>query len=156
MPNIKIDNIEPSSRCAFGVAARCGAPVGRASESHRIGHPVRMIFGSHVILLSRDADADRAFLAEVLGFEHVDAGGGWLIFGLPPAEAAIHPADAPGAELYFMCDDLVAEMESLAAKGVTCSDVEEARWGSVTKIRLPGGGEVGLYQPRHAAMVEQP
>ncbi len=115
-----------------------------------------MIFGSHVVLLSRDADADRAFLAEVLGFEHVDAGGGWLIFGLPPAEAAIHPADASGAELYFMCDDLVAEMRTLAAKGVQCSEVEEARWGSVTKIRLPGGGEVGLYQPRHPAMVEQP
>ncbi len=112
-----------------------------------------MIFGSHFVLLSHDADADRAFLAEVLGFDHVDAGGGWLIFGLPPAEAAVHPADAPGSELYFMCDDLVAEMRALAEKGVQLSDVEEARWGSVTKIRLPGGGEVGLYQPRHAAMV---
>ena len=113
-----------------------------------------MIYGSHVILLSSDADADRAFLADVLGFEHVDAGGGWLIFGLPPAEAAVHPADAPGAELYLMCDDLAMEMRALEAKGVRCSEVEEARWGSVTKIRLPGGGEVGLYQPRHASMVE--
>ncbi|MGZ4691919.1 MAG: VOC family protein [Acidimicrobiia bacterium] len=115
-----------------------------------------MIFGSHFVLFSSDADADRAFLADVLGFENVDAGGGWLIFGLPPAEAAIHPADAPGSELYFMCDDLVAEMQALAAKGVQCSEVEEARWGSVTKIRLPGGGEAGLYQPRHATMVERP
>jgi catechol 2,3-dioxygenase-like lactoylglutathione lyase family enzyme len=113
-----------------------------------------MIFGSHFVLFSSDADADRAFLAEVFGFEHVDAGGGWLIFGLPPAEAAIHPAEASGSELYFMCDDLVAEMRTLVAKGVPCSEVEEARWGSLTKIRLPGGGEVGLYQPRHAAMVE--
>jgi catechol 2,3-dioxygenase-like lactoylglutathione lyase family enzyme len=112
-----------------------------------------MIFGAHVILFSRDADADRAFLADVLGFDNVDAGGGWLIFGLPPAEAAVHPADDSGAELYFMCDDLVAEMRALGDKGVHMSDVEEARWGSVTKIRLPGGGEVGLYQPRHAAMV---
>jgi catechol 2,3-dioxygenase-like lactoylglutathione lyase family enzyme len=113
-----------------------------------------MIYGSHVVVFSADADADRAFLADVLGFEHVDAGGGWLIFGLPPAEVAVHPADAPAAELYFMCDDLAAEMKALAAKGVVCSEVEEARWGSITKIRLPGGGEVGLYQPRHAAMVQ--
>jgi catechol 2,3-dioxygenase-like lactoylglutathione lyase family enzyme len=114
-----------------------------------------MIFGAHVVLFSRDADADRAFLADVLGFEHVDAGGGWLIFGLPPAEAAVHPADAPGAELYLMCDDLANEMQTLAANGVQCSEVEEARWGSITKIRLPAGGEVGLYQPRHPMMVDR-
>ncbi len=112
-----------------------------------------MIYGSHFVVFSTDAEADRAFLADVLGFEHVDAGGGWLIFGLPAAEAAIHPAEVPGAELYLMCDDLAAEMRTLADKGVQCSEVEEARWGSVTKVRLPGGGEVGLYQPRHAAMV---
>ena len=105
-----------------------------------------MIYGSHFVLFSRDAEADRAFLADVLGFDHVDAGGGWLIFGLPPAEAAVHPSDASGSELYFMCDDLVAEMSALAEKGAQLSEVEEARWGSVTKIRLPGGGEVGLYQ----------
>jgi catechol 2,3-dioxygenase-like lactoylglutathione lyase family enzyme len=113
-----------------------------------------MIFGAHVIVFSTDADADREFFAEVLGLDHVDAGGGWLIFGLPPAEAAVHPAEQPGAELYFMCDDLAAQMHELADRGVRCSEVEEARWGSVTKIRLPGGGEIGLYQPRHAAMVE--
>jgi catechol 2,3-dioxygenase-like lactoylglutathione lyase family enzyme len=115
-----------------------------------------MIFGTHVVIYSNDADADRAFLADVLGFEYVDAGGGWLIFGVPPAEVAIHPAEAPASELYFMCDDLAAEMRTLAEKGVQFSEVAEPRWGSVTKIRLPGGGEVGLYQPRHAAMVERP
>lgn len=114
-----------------------------------------MIFGSHVVLFSSGAEADRAFVTDVLGFDFVDAGGGWLIFGLPPAELAIHPAEAAGAELYFMCDDLATEMRSLAERGVQCSEVEEARWGSVTKIRLPGGGTVGLYQPRHAAMVER-
>ena len=109
-----------------------------------------MIFGSHVILYSNDATADRAFFREVLGFSSVDAGNGWLIFALPPAEAAVHPADdSVSTALYFMCDDLQAEISTLEAKGVTCSDVEEARWGSVTKIALPGGGEVGLYQPRH-------
>ena len=109
-----------------------------------------MIFGAHVIVYSRDASADRTFFAEVLGFPSVDAGHDWLIFALPPAELAVHPTDDAGSdELYFMCDDLRAEMRGLADKGVRCSEVEEARWGSVTKIRLPGGGEVGLYQPKH-------
>ena len=108
-----------------------------------------MINGAHVILYSRDADADRAFLSDVLGFSSVDAGHGWLIFALPPAEAAIHPADAPACDLYLMCDDLSGEMESLAAKGVQCGAVHEERWGVVSSISLPGGGEVGLYEPRH-------
>jgi catechol 2,3-dioxygenase-like lactoylglutathione lyase family enzyme len=109
-----------------------------------------MIFGSHVIVYSRDATADRDFFREVLGFSSVDAGNGWLIFALPPAEVAVHPTEGTVlADLYFMCDDLQAEMQALAAKGVACSQVEEARWGSVTKISLPGGAEVGLYQPKH-------
>ena len=109
-----------------------------------------MIFGSHVIVYSEDAAADRGFFREVLGFSSVDAGNGWLIFALPPAEVAVHPAEGTSSTaLYLMCDDLEAEMSALGAKGVTCSHVEEARWGSVTKIALPGGGEVGLYQPRH-------
>jgi catechol 2,3-dioxygenase-like lactoylglutathione lyase family enzyme len=114
-----------------------------------------MIFGSHIVIFSADADADRAFFTETLGFDHVDAGGGWLIFGLPPAEAAVHPADSAGAELYLMCDDLAAEMRRLTDQGVQCSAVEQAGWGSITKIRLPGGGEVGLYQPTHPVMVER-
>jgi len=80
----------------------------------------------------------------------VEAGHGWLIFALPPGEAAVHPSDESGVhELYFMCDDLKTEMASLAKKGATCSKVQEQRWGSITKMRLPGGGEVGLYQPKH-------
>ena len=109
-----------------------------------------MIFGAHVILYSKDANADRVFLRDVLGFPSVDAGHGWLIFKLPPSEVAVHPAeqnDRP--ELYFMCDNLQAEILTLAASGVSCSEVEEARWGSVTRIQLPGGGQVGLYQPKH-------
>ena len=109
-----------------------------------------MIFGAHVIVYSKDAEADRAFFRDVLGLSSVDAGHGWLIFALPPAEIAVHPAeDNVGHELYLLCDDLDAEIAALAAKGVLCSDVEQARWGSVTRIRLPGGGEVGLYQPKH-------
>src|SRR5205809_7095122 len=109
-----------------------------------------MIYGAHMIVYSKDADADRLFFRDVLGFDSVDAGHGWLIFALPPAEAAFHPADENGRhELYLMCDDLKAEMASLKEKGVVCSEVQEARWGSITQIRLPGGGEVGLYQPKH-------
>lgn len=109
-----------------------------------------MIFGAHVVIYSKDAEADRTFFRDVLGFKSVDAGHGWLIFALPPGEAAFHPSAGNGPqELYFMCEDLKAEMTSLAKKGIECSDVQEARWGSITKMRLPGGGEVGLYQPKH-------
>ena len=109
-----------------------------------------MISGAHVIVYSKDAEADRAFFRDVLGLKSVDAGHGWLIFALPPGEAAFHPSDENGVhELYFMCDSLKAEMASLAKKGAKCSEVQEARWGSITKMRLPGGGEVGLYQPKH-------
>jgi len=109
-----------------------------------------MILGAHVIVYSQDANADRAFLRDVLGFSSVDAGHGWLIFALPPAEVAVHPAEENNRhELYFMCDDLKAEMAALKKKGVRCSEVQEARWGSITKIQLPGGGEAGLYQPKH-------
>ena len=109
-----------------------------------------MTFGAHVIVYSKDATADRAFFRDVLGLTSIDAGHGWLIFALPPAEVAVHPGeDHDRHELYFMCDDLKAEILALGAKGVRCSEVQEARWGSITKIRLPGGSEVGLYQPKH-------
>jgi catechol 2,3-dioxygenase-like lactoylglutathione lyase family enzyme len=109
-----------------------------------------MISGAHVVLYSRDAEADRRFLTEVLGLASVDGGRGWLIFALPPAEVAIHPGDENDRhELYFLCDDLASEISSLRAMGVECSEVQEARWGSITRIPLPGGGTVGLYQPKH-------
>ncbi len=110
-----------------------------------------MIDGAHVVVYSRDAEADRAFFRDVLGFACVDAGHGWLIFRLPAAEAAFHPAEANDRhELYLMCDDLRHEMSRLRESGVECADVKEERWGSITKIRLPGGGEIGLYEPKHA------
>ena len=115
-----------------------------------------MIFGSHVIIYSRDESADREFFRDVLGLSSVDVGHGWLIFALPPAELAVHPTtELPTSDLYLMCDDLDAEMQKLGAKGVDLSEVAEARWGSVTRIRLPGGGSVGLYQPRHATAFER-
>lgn len=113
-----------------------------------------MISGAHVILYSKDADADRVFFRDVLGFPSVDAGHGWLIFALPPAEAAFHPATENGRhELYFLCDDVEAEMARLRAKGVDCSQIHEERWGWLTMVRLPGGGEIGLYQPKHPTAI---
>ena len=110
-----------------------------------------MIDGSHVILSSHDPGADRAFFADTLGLPHVDAGGGWLIFALPTAEAAIHPTDGPQShELYFTCDDIEATVAELREKGVEfIAPISEERWGRLTRFRLPGGGEVGMYEPRH-------
>src|SRR5215470_5262165 len=114
-----------------------------------------MISGAHVVVYSKDAEADRAFFRDVLGFKSVDAGHGWLIFALPPAEAAFHPSDDNAVhELFFMCDDLKAEIASLAKKNVKCSKVEEARWGSITKVLLPSGAKVGLYQPKHPTCLD--
>ena len=110
-----------------------------------------MITGAHAIVYSRDADADRAFFRDVLGFPSVDAGGGWLIFALPPAELAAHPADAGGRhELYLMCDEIETTVADLEAKGVEfTAPVSEAGFGLLTSLKLPGGGELGLYEPRH-------
>jgi catechol 2,3-dioxygenase-like lactoylglutathione lyase family enzyme len=117
-----------------------------------------MINGAHVLLYSADAEADRNFFRDVLRLKSVDAGHGWLIFALPPAEAALHPSEGStrgdehamlGAELYFMCDDLKATVKMLKDKNVACGPVSDERWGTKTTIRLPSGGEVGLYQPKH-------
>jgi catechol 2,3-dioxygenase-like lactoylglutathione lyase family enzyme len=108
-----------------------------------------MISGGHVIVYSRDADADRAFFADVLRLASVDAGGGWLIFALPPAEVAVHPGKNDLHELYLMCEDLRATVDQLKARGIRCDAPEDLRWGLRTSIRLPGGGRLGLYQPKH-------
>jgi catechol 2,3-dioxygenase-like lactoylglutathione lyase family enzyme len=113
-----------------------------------------MINGAHVIVYSKDPESDRAFFRDVLKFPTVDAGHGWLIFALPPAEAAFHPSEKNDLhELYFMCDDLKATMESLKGKKVKCGPVKEERWGSITTISLPGGGKIGLYQPKHPTAI---
>lgn len=114
-----------------------------------------MIQGAHVVIYSKDAAADRSFFRDTLGLAHVDAGDGWLIFALPPAEVALHPADGNERhELFLMCKDLRAEMAALARKRIECSEVQEARWGLITKIRLPGGGRISLYQPRHRTAID--
>ena len=110
-----------------------------------------MIDGAHAVLFSTEAEAARAFLSDVLGLRSVDAGGGWLIFALPPAELAVHPADgAPPHELYLMCDDIAATVAELEAKGVEFTGpIRDQGWGLVTAMKVPGGGELGLYEPHH-------
>jgi catechol 2,3-dioxygenase-like lactoylglutathione lyase family enzyme len=110
-----------------------------------------MINGAHVILYSQDAAADREFIRDVLGFPHVDAGHGWLIFKLPPAEVAVHPAEtATSHELYLMCDDIEATVAGLAARGVTVApELARQRWGIIATITLPSGAPLSLYQPLH-------
>jgi hypothetical protein len=111
-----------------------------------------MIHGAHVILYSKDADADRAFFRDVLKYPFADAGHGWLIFALPPAEVAVHPADKNDAhELYLMCDDVKALVAEMKSKKIACGPVSEERWGLLTHVTMPGGGKLGIYQPKHAS-----
>jgi hypothetical protein len=110
-----------------------------------------MIIGAHSILYSKDPEADRAFLRDVIGLPHVDVGHGWLIFGLPPAEVAVHPSEKNDVhEFYLMTDDVEALVADLAARGVTCGPIQNQGWGMLTEVTLPGGGKLGIYQPRHA------
>src|SRR5438045_2842599 len=114
-----------------------------------------MIHGAHVIIYCTDAEADRTFFREVLKYPFADAGHGWLIFKLPPAEGAFHPADDNGKhQLYLMCDDVHALIVEMQAQKVTCSPVHEERWGSITELTLPGGGKLGIYQPKHASPLD--
>jgi hypothetical protein len=109
-----------------------------------------MITGAHAILYSTNPEADRVFLREVLGLPHVDVGGGWLIFGLPPAEIAVHPAEGSRHELYLLCDDVAAFVAEMATRNIACEPVTDQRWGLLTSVALPGGGTLGVYEPRHA------
>ncbi len=110
-----------------------------------------MIIGAHSIIYSKDADADRDFLRDVLSLPHVDVGEGWLVFGLPPAEVAVHPGGKNDVhEFYLMCDDLKAFVAKLRARGIRCDPVDQQPWGLLTRMTLPGGGRLGVYEPRHA------
>jgi hypothetical protein len=108
------------------------------------------IIGAHVIVYSTNAEADRDFFRDVLRYPYADAGHGWLIFALPPAELAVHPSDDNDThEIYLMCDDVHGIVADLQARGVACSAIEEQRWGSITRLTLPGGGKLGIYQAKH-------
>jgi hypothetical protein len=110
-----------------------------------------MIIGAHSIIYSTNPDADRAFLRDVLQLTNVDVGGGWLIFGLPPAEVAVHPSERNNVhEFYLMCDDVEAFIADMKMRRITCGPVQNQGWGLLTQLTLPGGGTLGVYQPRHA------
>jgi hypothetical protein len=110
-----------------------------------------MLSGAHTIIYSANADADRAFLRDVLALPHVDVGEGWLIFALPPAEVAVHPSNENDLhEFYLMCDDVEAFVREMEARDIVCSPVQNQGWGLLTQVSLPGGGKLGVYQPRHA------
>ena len=109
-----------------------------------------MINGAHIVICSKDAEADRVFFRNVLKLSSVDAGHGWLIFAMPPSEAAFHDSEKNDQhELYFMCEDIVATLKELKSKKVKVSDVSEQRWGKLAKVELPGGGKIGVYEPSH-------
>jgi len=110
-----------------------------------------MLIGAHSIIYSTSPDADRAFLRDVLTLPNVDVGGGWLIFGLPPAEVAVHPSSQNGVhEFYLMCDDVEALVAEMKNRNIDCDAVQNQGWGLITHVTLPGGGKLGIYQPRHA------
>ena len=110
-----------------------------------------MLSGAHSIIYSKNPEADRAFLRDVLRLPNVDVGHGWLIFGLPPSEVAVHPADDNYRhELYLMTDDINAFVAQMKAANISCGPVKDQGWGLLTEVTLPGGGKLGVYQPRHA------
>jgi hypothetical protein len=110
-----------------------------------------MIIGAHSIIYSTSPDEDRAFFRDVLKLTNVDVGGGWMIFGLPPAEVAVHPGDRNDVhEFYLMCDDVESFVAALQKASIPCGPVQDQGWGLLTRLTLPGGGKLGIYQPRHA------
>lgn len=110
-----------------------------------------MIIGAHAIVYSKSPEADRGFLRDVLALPSVDVGEGWLIFGLPPAEVAVHPSDENDVhELYLMCGDVAQFVAAMKRHGIVCGPVQNLGWGLLTQLTLPGGGKLGVYQPRHA------
>jgi hypothetical protein len=110
-----------------------------------------MIIGAHSIIYSANPDADRTFLRDILKFPNVDVGDGWLIFGLPPAEVAVHPSNKNNVhEFYLMCDDVEAFVAAMKEHNIACSSIQNQGWGLLTQLTLPGGGTIGAYEPRHA------
>jgi catechol 2,3-dioxygenase-like lactoylglutathione lyase family enzyme len=115
------------------------------------------IFGAHTIIYSKDAEADRRFFRDVLKYRNVDVGGGWLVFALPPGELAVHPSDDNDVhELYLVCDDVKAVAAAMKKQEIPCSPIHEERWGSLVHVTLPGGGKLGIYQPKHALAIRRP
>ena len=116
-----------------------------------------MIIGAHTIIYSQKPEADRAFLRDVPRLSNIDVGEGWLIFALPSSELAVHPSEKNNVhEFYFMCDDVKALIAEMTAAKIECSPIHEERWGSITRLTLPGGGKLGVYQPKHPSPLQAP
>lgn len=112
---------------------------------------MNMINGVHTIIYSKNTEADKAFFRDVLKLTNVDVGHGWLIFGLPPAELAVHPStDSQHHEIYLMCDDINTFVQKMKGLKIPCTEVQDQGWGLLVQLTLPGGGKIGVYQPRHA------
>jgi hypothetical protein len=110
-----------------------------------------MITGAHSVIYSTDAEADKEFFKDILKFTNVDVGHGWLIFGLPPSEVAIHPSTENGpVEFYLLCDDINAFVKQMSEQNIVCGPIQSERWGNITQLTLPGGGKLGVYEPKHA------
>ena len=143
-----------------GNVEKQATPRARQLSSRLSGSPgskrrSALIIGSHVIIYTRDAEADRSFFRDILRMPAVDAGEGWLIFALPPSEVAFHPADRNNSHaLYLMSDDLVGDIRELEGRGARCDKTSEQTWGITTEIHLPGGGRIGLYQPKHSTAIQ--
>ena len=138
-----MSNSDSKSPVADVVAAMRTYAAARKTGAH-------LINGAHVVIYSKDPEADRVFFRDVLQFPCVDAGHSWLIFAMPPLEAAFHDAEKNDQhELFLMCDDLAATLRDLKSKRVKVSDVSEQRWGKLATLALPGGGKIGIYEPKH-------
>lgn len=110
-----------------------------------------MISGAHTVIYSKAPDADRAFFRDIIELENVDVGGGWLVFSMPASELAVHPSDKNNVhELFLICEDIDTFMAGMESKNIACSPVLEQDWGLLTRVTLPGGGKIGVYEPRHA------
>lgn len=109
-----------------------------------------MIKGAHTVIFTKDAEADRNFFRDVLNFPHVDTGGGWLIFKMPPSEMAFHPGESNSQHLFYLiCEDIHDFIALMKTHQITCSDIQEEPWGLIVEIKLPGGGDLGVYQALH-------
>ena len=124
----------------------------RSSTQSRVANKISgVITGAHSIIYSKDSEADRSFFRDILQLSKVDVGRGWLIFGLPPSEIAVHPGEENGRhELYLMCDDVNGFIAEMKTRNISCGEVQDMGWGLLTELTLPGGGALGVYQPRHA------
>src|SRR5262245_16812873 len=142
----------PARMRSPGAILRSGrtiGPVRGPGEAHRaewVAQGASMINGAHVIVYSNDAEADRAFLRDVLGLPHVDVGGGWLIFGMPPSEVAVHPGSEDRHELYLMCENVAKFVAAMKTRRIACTAVRDEGWGKLTEMTLPGGGTIGVYE----------